>query len=397
MMIFKRILTVLLICSMLFSFAACGSGEDKKKESSLTEYKEAEEETVQEFETVIKEQKEPEVIKVSDSELYSFVSADKGEAPEFANPLTGLAASKDLSTQRPVAIMVNNIKAAMPQVGISQADIIYECLAEGGITRLLMVSADYEDLSTVGSIRSSRPYYLDFAANHDAVYVHAGGSEDAYSEIRSRDVDNMDGVNGAHAGSIFYRDPDRVATMAYEHTLVSDGERLAKGIDLFGYRDTLSDSFVNPVKLSDWGFKVELNGDAATYIKVPYNTSKSDTQIVEYEYDAAAGKYLRYQHNHEAHIDSATGEQLAFDNILVLNLKHYATGDSYGHRQVTTTGSGSGYYITGGKMIAINWSKESKDGNISFTTADGKALVINRGKTIINIVEDKTFTSLTVN
>ena len=90
------------------------------------------------------------------------------EEPEFVNPLTGLAAEKDLSATRPAAIMINNIKVSCPQIGVSQADVMYECLVEGGYTRLMMLAADYESLPEVGSVRSARDYYLDLAADYEA-------------------------------------------------------------------------------------------------------------------------------------------------------------------------------------------------------------------------------------
>jgi len=409
----NRILAVILAALMLMSMPGCkDKNDDKKKKAAQTEnslekhVETVADETEKEIEDVtdevteeipLAEPSEEKKVPVSESQYYSFTQSSAEDAePLYKNPLTGLGTAKDLTSKRPAAIMVNNIAAAMPQVGISQADIVYECLAEGGITRLLMVASDYENLGKVGSVRSSRPYYLDFAANHDAIYVHAGGSDDAYAQIRGRDVDNMDGVNGSYAGTIFYRDPERVATMAYEHTMVTEGARLKQGMELFGYRDTVSSDFVNPVSFPVWGYNVELSGDKAEYVKIPYNTKSYDTQIVEYEYDANTGKYLRYQFNHKAHIDGTTGDQLAFDNIIVLNVPHYATGDSYGHRNVNTVGNGDGYYIAGGKKISINWSKESKDGNITFTTEDSKPLVINRGKTVINIVENSTFNATVI-
>lgn len=386
----KKLGIILLSAVMLLSLQGC------KKQAQTNENKNTLDSYVT-IETLPEEEKaDPEVL-AAQSSYFSFVSdANAGEEPEFINPLTGLEATKDLSNKRPVAIMINNIKAACPQVGIGQADIIYECLAEGGITRLLMLSSDYEELEKVGSIRSSRPYYIDFAMSHDAIYVHAGGSEDAYSAIRSRNINNMDGVNGAHSEAIFYRDPERLKTMSYEHTMVSEGEMLAKGIELFGYRTEHDDGFENAIVTPEWGYSVELTGDDAQYIKIPYNATGADTQVVEYEYDAESGKYYRWQHTHTAHIDSTTGEQLAFENIIILNMPHVVTNDSYGHREVDTVGKGSGYYITGGKLIEIEWSKAGQDSEISFTDTDGVPLVINKGKTMINVTGDDVYSALTI-
>ncbi len=324
---------------------------------------------------------------------------ESGQAPLYTNPLTGLEATRDLTSVRPVAIMINNIQAACPQEGISGADIIYECLAEGGITRLLMVAKDYESLGVVGSIRSSREYYIDFAKNHDAIYVHAGGSEEAYSQILKRSIDHLDGVrpdarSGIDLGkTVFYRDRDRLAKMAYEHTMVSTGALIKQGIDTMGYRTELESSFKDPIQQINHGWDVVLAGSSASYLSIPYR----NFQIVEYEYDANTEKYMRYQFNHAPHIDNTNGEQLGFENIIILNLNHTNRGDSYNHLNVDTAGEGDGMYITKGSMIPIKWSKASQDAAMVLTDAEGFPLVVNKGKTVINIADNTVYPQITIN
>ena len=115
---------------------------------------------------------------------------------------------------RPVAVMLNNLKKAQPQLGNAQADIIYEVPAEGGITRMLAVYQTLDGIGTLGSIRSSRPYYIELALGHDALYVHAGGSPEAYQDLKSWKVNNIDGVNGsASQSAVFWRDQERRKTM----------------------------------------------------------------------------------------------------------------------------------------------------------------------------------------
>ncbi len=328
---------------------------------------------------------------------FSFRSEAAGEKPQYLDPYTGMGVTKDLSTVRPVAIMINNIEQAMPQIGISKADILYECLAEGGITRLLMVTRDYSALETVGSVRSSREYYIDLALNHDAIYVHAGGSEKAYSQIYSRAIDHLDGVRADArtgknvSGTVFYRDPERIKTMAYEHTLVTTGERIASGISAMGYRTSTDIS--DPVKPIDWGWRVELSGESAVHVRVPYRSNR----VSEYEYDAETGKYMRFQYNHQTHIDGATGEQLGFENIFILNMEHRNTGDKAGHLAVTTVGSGSGWFITAGKRIPITWSKDSVDSPMTLSDAEGNPIIVNKGKTVINVADDGVYSSVTFN
>ena len=160
-----------------------------------------------------------------------------------------------------------------------------------------------------------------------------------------------------------------------------------------GYTTALKTGFNEPIKPVDWGWSVSLNGEAATHIKVPYRSNR----ISEYEYDAATGKYKRFQYNHKEHIDGTTNEQLTFENIIILNVPHRNTGDSYGHLDVTTVGEGNGWYITGGKRIAIKWAKPSQDEAMTLTDTEGNPLIVNQGKTVINITDNGVYSSVTFN
>ena len=156
--------------------------------------------------------------------------------PAGTNPLTGMPMEPVYEQNRPVAVMLNNLKAAQPQLGVSQADIIYEVPAEGGITRMLGVFQTLEGVGDLGSIRSARPYYLELALGHDALFVHAGGSPEAYRDISAWDVDNMDGVNGGSDAKIFWRDAYRRKHAGYEHSLLTSGENILAYLDQDHFR-----------------------------------------------------------------------------------------------------------------------------------------------------------------
>lgn len=302
--------------------------------------------------------------------------------PDIINPLTGLEAEADYELRRPLAIMINNIKVATPQEGISYADIMYECIVEGRQTRLMMLVSDYESLPTVGSVRSSREYYLDFAANHNAIYMHAGGSNQAYTEIWQRGVNNLDGVNdNVISYKCFWRDTWRMNNMGYEHSLMTSGEKIAAGIAYKGYDTTLADGFDSPLDFVPYDtVKVPEGGDA-TYLRVTYSTSHRPY----FEYNTSDSLYYRWQFLGDKHIDNGTGEQIAFTNIIVLYCPTINTGDSYGHMDVDTTGTGEGYYITMGKYEKITWEKVSEDTPVKLYNAAGEELLINRGKTFFQI------------
>ncbi|MCL2519085.1 MAG: DUF3048 domain-containing protein [Oscillospiraceae bacterium] len=302
---------------------------------------------------------------------------------KFVNPLTGLKGTVEMSNKRPVAIMINNIKPSLPQEGISSADIMYECLVEGGATRLMMLYMNYEDLGVIGSVRSSRDYYLDFAQNHDAIYIHAGGSPLAYDNIQSRRINTLDGVNMALPVNVFYRDAERRKTMSAEHTLMTTGAGIVKGIDFKKYRTEVKENFVSPLNFVDYNSERIISGNnLARHVIIPYNNS----QFPQYIYNSRTKTYLRYQFNGMAHMDASNDTQLEFNNIILLVCTHGDLNDDKGRIGVYTTGSGDGYYIYGGKYEKIKWSKATRDSVISLTNTDDTPLVINCGKTAVNII-----------
>ena len=300
-LIFKRFSAAALAALMMLSLFACGGKDAGTDTESNTDS------TVPETtETTAPETEEIPVIKV----------------PDLINPLTGLESDKDLSTSRPVAVMLNNIRAAIPQHSVSECDILYECLAEGGITRLMGVFADYESLGVVGSIRSSRHYYIDLAQNHDAMYVHAGASDYAYNEIRERKIDNFDGVH-MYLPGMFYRDQHRlnVLKMSLEHTLMTTGENIKNGVAFKKYRTELKEGFTGKTAyaFAPYGETVVLDGQESKCIYLPYSTY----QQARFDYNEEDGKYYRFQwedKEHLPHVDGNNGEQISFDNIEFLRL-----------------------------------------------------------------------------
>ena len=275
----------------------------------------------------------------------------------------------------------------MPQVGISNADIVYECLAEGGITRLMCLFLDYENLGTVGSVRSARDYYLDLAQIHDALFIHAGGSDLAYSQIKSRKIDALDGVRTTVSG-VFWRDADRLATMSREHTMVTNGEKIAYGIAKKKYRTETYDGFTSSYNF--YSAPTALEGKGASYIKIP----NSSSYVAELNYNSQLGLYLKDQFG-KAHIDATTNTQLGFTNVIVL-YTHQEKVDSYGRISVDITGNGKGYYLYGGRYVPITWSRSDRDGGISLFNEDGTPLYINCGKSYISIASESIYSKTVI-
>ena len=298
--------------------------------------------------------------------------------------LNGKTVTEEEQKKRPVAIMVNNIYNCLPQAGISLGDMFYECSAEGGITRLMMLTTDYESIPLIGSIRSSRDYFIDFLANHEAIYIHAGGSSMAYEKISWRKINNLDGVN-MYIPGMFWRDEWRLANMGLEHSLMTDGEKIAAGIEYLGYDTTLPDTYVCPFEFYDENTDNHISGSPATHVHM----NSTSAQTVDFVYDQATGEYWRYQYNGMKHIDANNDQQLSVKNVIILVTDiNVIPGDSYGRLSVGTVGEGQGYYITNGKRKVINWSRSGKTTPIQLEYRNGDELILNCGKTFICVVDD---------
>lgn len=297
------------------------------------------------------------------------------------NPLTGLDMADDYVGMRPVAVVLNNIKVAMPMYGISHVDILFEVPAEGGITRMIGIVQDPRQVPRFGSIRSARDYFLDVAGGFDAVLVHAGGSPLAYSLIKSRKVDSWDGVKGAY-GHLYYRDKGRISSAGYEHSLFTTGENLTKEWQKTSARTTHNSGYANGLT-----FSVDstiTGGSPAPTITAPFSSYKTGV----FTYDAASGLYQVSQYG-KPFVDGETGEQFAVTNVLVLKTSVAAiSGDDKGRQSVKLEGSGEGIYACQGECIPIRWSKSAWDKPFVLTTADGAPLVLKCGKTYVNILSN---------
>lgn len=309
--------------------------------------------------------------------------------PAGINPLTGEPMEPEYENNRPVAVMLNNLKAAQPQLGVSRADIIYEVPAEGGITRMLGVYQTLESVGNLGSIRSSRSYYLELALGLDALYVHAGGSPGAYRDIPAWGVDNLDGVRGGEDAKIFWRDQERRKTKGYEHSLLTSGEKIQAYLDTGRLRTEHKEGYVYPQAFVENG--APAGGSPAEHVRLQFSAYKTGT----FDYDAGSGKYLVGQYGTE-YIDGDTGEQVAVTNLLVLETNiSVISGDTEGRLTVRLTGEGAGTFFCGGKSVPIQWSKADRNSPFVYTLEDGKLLALGKGNSYVCIMSPRT-SSLTI-
>lgn len=363
----KRLVTFFLSLALLLSLAACSKTNPQQQEPQPEPEVSTEPEEPSVEETIPEVETEPEAEPETDSSM--------------VNPLTGEAVTKDISKNRPVMVMLNNLKQALPQSGNGQADIIYEILEEGGITRMLAV---YQDISAVegnlGTIRSTRPYYVHLVAGMDGILVHAGGSGAAYDLIESLAIDDLDALSGP-AASLFWRDKDRLnAGIATEHTMYITASDIANYLSSSGLRTEHKDDFsIHHTFAQD---ATPADGSDANVITVPFSGYKTG----EFKYDPESGNYLVSEYG-SAYVDETTGDQVSVKNVLIIMTEVSAIeGDSKGRISVAMSGSGIGYYACGGKYIPINWSRDTEDSLYTFTTMSGEPLVLGVGKSYVNIV-----------
>ena len=280
------------------------------------------------------------------------------------------------SKSRPYAIMINNVEGARKlQSGLQDAYMVYELMVEGGITRYLALFLD-QTTERIGSIRSARHYYLDYALENDAIYVHHGYSPQAREDWSKLGVDRIE-VNESTTG---WR--DKSASKTYEFTLFTNIEKLGKGIQskrTERNKDLLLNYSVDNIDISQMEGAIPAN-------KVDIKYSSNTT--TNYEYDTNNNIYLRSVNN-KSQNDYVTGKQLTVKNIIVYKVKYSnIQGDNKGRQTIDNVGNGTGYYISNGYAVPITWKKDSRSSATIYKYNNGKEIQVNDGNTFIQIMPD---------
>lgn len=301
----------------------------------------------------------------------SEVSELEEPALKGVNDLTGLPMDEAKENNRPLAVMINNIDIAQPLMGVSKSDVMYECLAEGGITRIMACFKDPEGITEIGSVRSARPYYIRIAQGMDAVYMHSGGSEEAYALLGSGVIDEFD-----LGTDMMWRDEWRRENLGYEHSVLTSGELLENGIADYGVRRSYEGSSPETQVFSKTDSQV-LAGEKADYLCASFSSYKDTT----FTYDAAGQTYLVGQFG-EAQMDGTYSVQVTRQNVLALYIPTYSP-DGGLLQQMDLVGSGDGYYMSQGKIIPVVWHKDSYDTPFYYTTETGEALIMIPGNVYV--------------
>ena len=288
------------------------------------------------------------------------------------------------SNTRPYAIVINNSTVAVKvQTGLQQAYIVYEFPVEGGLTRLMALYKDVPDF-TIGTIRSSRHNFLDYAMEHDAIFIHYGWSH--YAEDDEREL-RYDYINGTLGGGPFWREnPESLAT---EHTAYTSIEKIKEYVKNKEIRSTTDQGLVLNYDINGVDLSKKDDNILANNIAIPSNGSINTT----YEYDKENKNYKRFV-NGNANIDYYTKEQFTAKNIIVQKINTKMASDNY-YWDLETVGSGTGYYITEGYAVPITWSKENREAKTKYRYVDGTEIQLNDGNTYIQLQSNSQ--TLTIN
>lgn len=352
----KRYKSIIIVVLFALLLVGCKKKADKQPEDIVQEETSKPEET-QEVKEDPKPEQEPE----------------ENHDGEVISKLTGEWVPEEIGTRRPYAVMFNNHQIASPQSGTSEASILYEAIVEGGITRLMGI---FEQFSTdrIGSVRSARHYFVSFADEYDAIFVHYGHTKYATAKIKELGVNNLSGLSGIGT-TVFYRDKSIKAP----HNAFASYEGIIKGTEKLKYRTEYKEDFEN--HFTFYKEDTDLKSDKVAN-KVTLNFSKYTSPYLTY--NDKDKLYYRYQFG-DKHIDYNTKEQLSFKNIIVQYVKEWNI-DKNGYQTMDIeNSSGNGYYITNGKVVPITWKKNESTSKMHYYDEEGNILTMNPGKTYIAI------------
>lgn len=280
---------------------------------------------------------------------------EKAQEPElpvpekvYYSPLSGKKVKDENTTKRQVtSIIIENSPNARPQSGLQDAGIIYEAIAEGGITRFAALYQESRP-ALVGPVRSLRPYYVAWLRPYDATFAHVGGSLNALKEVRNGKYKDIDQFFNPGA---YYRSSDRFAP----HNVYTSFDRL----------DALNKSkgFTSS-KFQGWPRKPDAPDPAPNAKRISVNIS-GDAYNSSYLYNAASNSYLRSQGG-EPHVNRESKKQLSPKVVVVMEVVMNLGFEDGPREQIRTSGTGEAYIFQDGSVEKATWSKKDSTSPLKF-------------------------------
>ncbi len=297
---------------------------------------------------------------------------EKQQEAQNGRRIDGMIVDEGQENIYPVAVMVENLTTVRPQSGLSQAGVVYEALAEGGITRFMAVFAGGE-ASKIGPVRSARSYYLEWQSEYDAMYVFSGAYPPVLQAVSGLGIKDL---NAMYAGSkYFWRD----SSVGAPHNLFTSSEKINLALRDYEYDQITSE-------YRQWKFVDEaVEADRTSEEKSISIDFSSVGYKVVYKYDRETNSYLRFNPEGAMHSDRNTGEQLSPKNVVIIRVPAEVI-DNDGRLGMDVTGEGEAIMFSNGKTYKGKWSKASRTDRTIFYHEDGTEHEFVRGQTWIEVV-----------
>ncbi len=368
----KRLFALLLALSMLM---LCGCGNESDTDST-TAPESTQNTTLAQVETTEETTEASETTSVPETDP----EEDTTAAPlVYRNPLNGQVLDEPY-TGRVFAYSISNTSDALPHVGAIYADVLMEMFVNNSIIRCIGLYTNIADVNAIGSTRSTRPMFNDIAQHYDAILCHAGGSDQALSDVRSRGVDHFNvEYNNAIIAGASYR--DKTYGRGHVHSLFGVGSGLVAYSEQCGFRLTQPEGKTYGLTFTEDG--TPANGESAEKIDITI-TYDGMYKLTTMQYDSELGQYVYYQYKQKMQ-DQITGAVESFENVVVMFTDIWMDGI---YECTEFTSGGTGYYACGGKIIPIKWSCAGDDQPFEFFTEDGEPISFGVGRTYIAITEN---------
>lgn len=289
------------------------------------------------------------------------------------------------SKSRPYALIVNNTDVAVKvQEGLNKAYLVYEVPTEFNTSRLIAMYKDIKEDLVIGTIRSARHNFIDFALESDAIFCCFGWSHYAEDDMKAGSIDYLQGLFGYP----YYR--DNKENLALEHTAYTSMAKLKKAVKDKNIRTTSNNSVLLKYNADDVELASASSVQTANEITIPYGAAP---QIASFKYDEKTKMYTRYEDGKKC-TDHKTKEVVTTKNIIVQKIDYTKCDDNY-YWDLKTIGSGEGYYITNGHAVPITWSKSSRSAKTKYTykagtkidgkDVGGKEIEVSDGRTWVEV------------